>query len=199
MKTSIILRNLTILGSALLIGAIAAWWFLQPDRKSDTMRRALISEITPMVQLCTLDVYEDMPIRGSVGSKHIFARTSVNGSVSFDLEQMEISEHGDTLFVTLPAEIVNIYESTDPNSYKVIDTWNDDFLGTGIFTTAEENAIKAKVRDNFRRRIYARGYVRQARAQAVSNLSAMLPSLTGKTVVVSDPTPNGTSPTSLPK
>lgn len=199
MKTSSIIRNLTILGSALLIGAIAAWWILQPGRESDTMRRTMISQVTPMVQLCTLDIYEDMPIRGSVGSKHIFALVTLNGSVSFDLEKMEFFERGDTLFVTLPPETVEIYESTDPASYRVIDTWNDNLLGSGTFTTAEENAVKAKVRDNFRHRIYARGYVCRARAQAVSNLSAMLPGLTGKTVIVSDPSPEGSRPSPIPK
>lgn len=195
MKTSSILRNITILASALLIGTIAAWWFLRPGEHQDkSMRRALISEITPMVRLCSLDIHEDMPVRGHVGPKHIFARVTVNGTITFDLENLEIDERGDTLLVTLPREIVEIYESTDPGSYKVIDTWNDEFLGSGIFTTAEENAIKAKVRDIFRRKVYAKGYVRRARAEAVTNLSSMLSGVTGRPVIVTDPTPEGTIP-----
>ena len=50
MKTSRILRNITILASVILLGTIAAWWFLRPGEHQDSaMRRALISEITPMV------------------------------------------------------------------------------------------------------------------------------------------------------
>ena len=73
----------------------------------------------------------------------------------------------------------------------MIDTWNDSFMGSSKFTTAEENAIKSKARLQFIRRIYAKGYVRRARAEAVANLRTLLSAATGRPVEVIDPTPDG--------
>lgn len=91
----------------------------------------------------------------------------------------------------LPPEKVEILESTDKDSYIVIDTWNDRFMGSGSFTTAEENKIKEKVKQNAIKSIYRKGYVKRARAEAAENLTAMLSALTSKPVVVTDPTPEG--------
>ena len=191
MKIFSTLRSLAILGVVILIGALAACWALSPKASHVTMHDAVISDISPMVRLCSVDIYEDVPIKASIGSRHMFARATVNGSITFDLEGLQMQEQGDTLLVTLPREIVEIYESTEPGAYKVIDTWNDSFFGTDNITTEEENKIKAKVRDNFRRKVYAKGYVKRARAEAASNLTGMLSGLTGKTVIVNDPTPDG--------
>lgn len=92
----------------------------------------------------------------------------------------------------LPREIVDIYESTDAGSYQVIDIWTDSFMGKPNITTAQENSIKSKVRDNYRKDIYRKGYVERARKDAAENLTSLLKGLTGKTVIVSDPTPQGT-------
>ncbi|MBD5163229.1 MAG: hypothetical protein HDT09_00825, partial [Bacteroidales bacterium] len=69
--------------------------------------------------------------------------------------------------------------------------WCDSFFGSSNFTTDEENSIKAKVRDNYRRGIYQKGYVARARKEAVANLTSLLGGLTGKTVIVTDPSPEG--------
>lgn len=73
----------------------------------------------------------------------------------------------------------------------MIDTWNEKLLGSTKFTTAEENDIKRKVIDNFRRKIYAKGYVRQARADAAATLSQMLSAMSASPVEVTDPAPGG--------
>ena len=185
------LRLLVIIAVVILVGAAAIWWVRSPKASRVTAHDSAITDISPMVRLCALDIYEDVPIKASIGTRHMFARATLNGSITFDLENIGLSEQGDTILVTLPREIVEIYESTDPGSYLVIDTWNDRFYGSEHFTTPEENAIKAKVRDNFRRKIYRKGYVRRARAEAADNLTSMLSGLTGKTVIVTDPTPEG--------
>ena len=107
----------------------------------------------------------------------------------FDPDSIARDSRGDTLVVTLPREIVEIHESTEPDSYEVIDTWNDRFLGSDKFTAAEENEIKRKAVANYRRRIYAKGYVKRARAEARQNLQALLAATTGRPVIVIDPTP----------
>lgn len=156
------------------------------------VEKGVVTDIRPLIRLCTMDFYEDVPVRGTVGKKHIFARETLTGSISFDLDSIEQSMRGDTLVVTLAAEVVEIYESTDPKSYEVIDTWNDSLFGSDNFTAAEENKVKQQVKDSFRKTVYKRGYVREARRQAVENLQSMLVALRGgKPAVVTDPTPEG--------
>lgn len=191
MRITSTLYSVAILAAVILLGALGAWWALSPKASRATMHDAAITDISPMVRLCSVDIYEDIPIKASIGPRHMFARATVNGSITFDLEDLHIREQGDTITVTLPREIVEIHESTEPGSYLVIDTWNDNIFGSDNISTTEENKIKAKVRENFRRKVYAKGYVKRARAEATANLTAMLSGLTGKTVVVNDPTPDG--------
>lgn len=168
-------------------------WMLIPSRKSDpvAMTPARISDIATMVSLSTVDIYEEQPIIGRIGSKHLVARQTLTGSVSFDLEKLVVDTAGDTLRVILPPETVELYESTEPGSYVVIDTWNDRLLGSGL-TTREENAIKTKAMSMARKRIYAKGYVRRARAEAVANLAQLLrPLAASRPVMIIDPTPAG--------
>ncbi|MDE7413230.1 MAG: DUF4230 domain-containing protein [Muribaculaceae bacterium] len=175
------------------IGA-AAIWFTRPAEETPvaTMEEAKIIDVRPMVKLCSVEVYEDVPVKGSIGSRHIFARASLRGSITFDLEKIRQQWSGDTLVVVLPPEIIDIYESTEPGSYKVIDTWNDKFLRSSNFTTDEENRIKRLAVDQWRKSIYKRGYVRRARKEAISNLGNMLaPFAAGKEVRIVDPSPEG--------
>lgn len=185
------IRTIILLIVLVAAGFFAYKWYTAPEASHITMREAKISDVSPMLRLCSVEIYDDVPVKGSIGPRHIFAREALNGSISFDLENVEMIEQGDTLNLTLPREIVEIYESTAPGSYQVIDTWTDELFGSSNFTTAEENAIKAKVRDNYRKEIYRKGYVKRARKEAVDNLTAMLGGLTGKTVIVSDPSPTG--------
>ncbi len=171
--------------------ALVVWWKKSPEVSRVTVQQAKIADVVPMLRLCSVEIYDEVPIKGTIGSRHIFARAALNGSISFDLENVELAESGDTLRLELPCEIVEVYESTAPGSYQVIDTWNDKFLGSSKFTTAEENAVKRKVLESYRRSIYRRGLVERARSEAVANLTSMLSGVTGKTVVVTDPTPRG--------
>lgn len=185
------IRWLCVLAVVAAVAVIAGMWYFSPQASRVTMHDAVISDLTPMARLCALDIYEDVPIKAHIGKKHIFARATLNATITFDLEGVKPEMRGDTLFVTLPPERIDIYESTEPGAYVVIDTWTDGLFGSSNFTTAEENSIKAKVRDNFRAKAYAKGYVARARKEAVANLTSMLGGLTGKPVVVTDPTPEG--------
>lgn len=170
---------------------LAGWWYRSPKPSRVAVHEAKIADVVPMLKLCSVEIYDDVPIKGSIGSRHIFARAALNGSISFDLENVSMTDSGDTIRLTLPREIVEVYESTAPGSYLVIDTWNDNIFGSSKFSAAEENAVKRKVLDSYRRSIYRRGYVERARKEAVGNLTSMLSGLTGKTVIVTDPTPKG--------
>ena len=153
---------------------------------------ARIVDVRPMVELCTMEIYEDVPVKAHIGKRHIFARETLTGSISFDVDSIHTRWRGDTLVVTLPPEKVAVYESTDSGSYKVIDTWNEQWLRSSNFTTVEENDIKRKVVDAWRLSLYDRGYVKRARKDAVKNLEGMLrPFVDGKEVRVEDPAPAG--------
>ena len=184
-----IIAAATLLGGILLIVSL--------NRKSSrqsgdlTIDGAMVKEVESMVRLCSMDIYEETPVKATIGNRHLFGHITLKGSITFDLERIALKMSGDTLRVQLPPEKVEILESTDKDSYIVIDTWNDRFMGSGSFTTAEENKIKEKVKQNAIKSIYRKGYVKRARAEAAENLTAMLSALTSKPVVVTDPTPDG--------
>lgn len=163
-----------------------------PEATHITLQEAKITDVSPMLRLCSVEIYDEVPVKGSVGENHLFARMVLKGSISFDMDNVTMTENNDTLSLTLPREIVDIYESTDAGSYQVIDVWCDGFMNNPNLTTAQENSIKSKVRDNYRKEIYRKGYVERARKEAAANLTSLLKGLTGKTVIVSDPTPKGT-------
>ncbi len=184
-----------IIAAAILLGGILL--IVSLNRKSSrqsgdlTVDGAMVKEVESMVRLCSMDIYEETPVKATIGNRHLFGRITLKGSITFDLERIALKMSGDTLRVQLPPEKVEILESTDKDSYIVIDTWNDRFMGSGSFTTAEENKIKEKVKQNAIKSIYRKGYVKRARAEAAENLTAMLSALTSKPVVVTDPTPEG--------
>ncbi len=188
MKTAKTLKWFTLLIAvvAVIVGVV---WFVRPSEPLPVAKiePARIIDVRPMVKLCSVEIYEDVPVKAKIGSRHLFARETLTGTISFDLEKIDQRWEGDTLVVTLPPEIVEIYESTEPGSYKVIDRWNDKLLAGSNFTTAEENEIKRQVVESWRDSIYSRGYVKRAREEAVNNLEAMLrPFVAGKEVRVED-------------
>ncbi len=192
MKLLTTLNRILLLAILAVAAGLAIWLYKSPTAPEIKMEQARIADIKPLIRLCTMDLYEDVPMKGDVGPKHIVARVTLTGSISFDLENIEMDERNDSIFVVLPPEIVDIYESTDAESYRVIDTWNDNFFGSSTFTTAEENSLKSKLRERYRAKVYAKGYVRRARSEAKDNITRLLANISGKTVIVTDPTPNGT-------
>lgn len=185
------IRTLIVLAILVAAGFVAYKWYTAPDASHVSMKEAKITDVTPMLRLCSVEIYDDVPVSGTIGDRHLFARVALKGSISFDLDSVAMTESGDTLALTLPREIVDIYESTDAGAYEVIDVWCDSFFGSANFTTAEENSIKAQTRDTYRKTIYDKGYISRARKEAVANLTSLLGGLTGKTVIVTDPAPEG--------
>ncbi|MDE6409733.1 MAG: DUF4230 domain-containing protein [Muribaculaceae bacterium] len=188
MKTAKILKWATLLIAVIaVIGCVV--WFTRPSEPVPVAKiePARIIDVRPMVKLCSVEIYEEVPVKAKIGTRHLVARETLTGTISFDLEKIEQQWEGDTLVVTLPPEIVEVYESTDPGAYKVIDRWNDKILAGSNFTAAEENEIKRQVVEAWRDSIYSRGYVRRARTEAVKNLEAMLrPFVPGKEVRIKD-------------
>lgn len=192
MKVAELLRlavvSVAVLG---LVYVVYEWYGSHGEEDDVRMQRATVSKVQDMVKLCSMEIYDEVPVKGRVGTRHLFGRMLLKASINFDIENLEIDASGDTLRVTLPAEEVQVLESTDDNAYMVIDTWNDRFMGSDTFTAAEENSMKAKVRANWVRGLYSGGTITRARAEAVDNLGNMLSKLLRRPVVVTDPSPKG--------
>lgn len=141
---------------------------------------ARINAIREMVNLCTLDFYEEIPFKDSINGKWIVATEKIRGSVKFNLEDLKIKEHGDTTIVFLPKEKVEILESSDPGAYRVIDCWDSRRPVFGrVLTAREENILKERFRKRTLGKIYAKGYVKRARRNAVETLTPLFSNLRG--------------------
>lgn len=191
MTTKNILRISAVTLLAAIITVAAVWYMMSPESDEVEIHEATVTDIKSMVRLCSMDIYQETPVKASIGHRHIFGRITLKGSVTFDIEQLTFDSAGDTLRVMLPPETIEILESTDRNAYTVIDTWDDRNNGRALFTTAEENKIKEQVKRNAIKNLYRKGFVRQARAEATGNLARMLSAMTSQPVIVTDPTPEG--------
>ena len=154
-------------------------------------------DIKEMVRLCSMEIYNEVPVLDTVNFKVMFAVQKQNGSISFDIEHLNVDDSGDTVRVQLPREIVEVYESTEKNAWQVIDTRAIGpmaMLRSNKLTFEEENRIKAKLKSKSNKRLYSNGTVRQARKDAVDNLSHLIETAYRKPVIVYDPTPDGNLP-----
>ncbi|MDE6290204.1 MAG: hypothetical protein K2M16_01600 [Muribaculaceae bacterium] len=151
-------------------------------------------DVKEMVRLCSMEIYNEVPVLDTVNFKVMFAVQKQSGSISFDIEHLNIDDTGDTVRIQLPREIVDVKESTEKNSWQVIDTKAIGpmaILRSNKFTLEEENRVKAKLKANSIKRLYSNGTVRQARKDAVDNLTRLMEAAYRKPVIVYDPTPDG--------
>lgn len=175
------LIKILVIVLAVVAAGAAAVHFLKPhpqrEYHTDTSR---LQQIREMVDLTTLEFHEEIPVKDQIDGKWLVARMSVDGSVKFDLDSVRFEERGDTTFVFLPKERIDIYESTEPNSYVVIDSWdaNRPVFGRKLSAT-EENTIKTRARDRIEAHIRGRGYIERARRNAVETLTPLFNRMTG--------------------
>lgn len=177
--------------------AVGGWFLYQHFQKPEEIEvlPTQLGEVKEMVRLCSMEFYNEVPVLDTVNFKVMFAVQKQSGSITFDVEHLNIDDTGDTIRIQLPREIVEVYESTDKNAWQVIDT---KAIGPMVifrsnkFTLAEENRVKAKLKAKSISRLYSNGTVRKARKDAVENLTRLMEGLYHKPVIVSDPTPNGT-------
>ncbi|MDE6299479.1 MAG: DUF4230 domain-containing protein [Muribaculaceae bacterium] len=186
-----IFRKYILLLIVVAVAGVALWWWLSRPVADDGVRtrEARIQSITDMIELCTLDIHDEITIKDSIHGKWIVARQTIEGRVRFDLDSIKVAEKGDTLVITLPRERVDILENAGADSYEVLDTWDGSrSLFPRTVTAAEENAIKRRWQAKARERIYRRGYVKQAREEAKSTLQSFFGAL-GVPVIILDPLP----------
>lgn len=153
-----------------------------------------ISGIESLAELCTVEFYNEVPVKDTVNNKAIFAIQKQQGYIAFDMENIATETRGDTLFITLPKEIIHLYESTNDNSYEVIDTKGLSFFTSSKLTNAEDNIVKSHIRDNSIRRLYSSGAVARARREGRGNIALLMSKIYRMPVVVTDPSPSGYPP-----
>ena len=149
----------------------------------------VVHDIKSYVRLCSVDIYTEVPVLDTINDKVIFGIQKQSGNISFDIEGLRADTVGDTVRVVLPREIVEIYESTEPNSWEVVDTKNISTLGflkSSRLTAEEENVVKRNIKARSLRRLNEDGTIKRARTEAAENLRSLLEKVYRKPVVVSD-------------
>lgn len=179
---------------AALLAASILLYMRYGRKESFEIGKGQIADVRTMVEICSMEIYNEEPVLDTIDNIVLFAVQKQRGSISFDVENLEIDDSGDTVRAVLPKEIIDLKEATDDNSWQVIDTKNIGFLGpirNDRLTIAQENKIKAKLMKRSRKRLYDNGTVAKARRQGRHSLGMFLSAVYGKPVVVTDPTPRG--------
>lgn len=179
---------------AIAVIAIGLYFSFASPKKSLDVSKGQISKVETMAQLCAIDIYSEVPILDTINNKVMFAVQKQKGSVSFDLENMQMDSDGDTVKIVLSPEIVDLYEATEDNSWEVIDTkaiGKMAMFKSDKFTNEEENAIKANIKKNSKKLLYHNGTIERARAEGARNLQTLMEKVYQKPVKVVDPTPKG--------
>lgn len=183
------IKNYIIAALLVIVTAGAAWFLLQPKESSITVDPGRANVAETMARLCTVDIYSEVPVLDTINDKVIFAVQKQTGSVSFDLEKMAVDTTGDTVRIILPPEIVELYEATEKDSWKVIDTKNIGKFGafrSSRLSDAEENAVKARIKKNSLRMLYDKGVIRRAREEGSRSLKEMMEMVYRRPVIVTD-------------
>ena len=179
---------------AIAVIAIGLYFSFASPNKSIDVSKGQISKVETMAQLCAIDIYSEVPILDTINNKVMFAVQKQKGSVSFDLENIQMDSDGDTVKIVLSPEIVDLYEATEDNSWEVIDTkaiGKMAMFKSDKFTNEEENAIKANIKKNSKKLLYHNGTIERARAEGARNLQTLMEKVYQKPVKVVDPTPKG--------
>ncbi len=176
--------------------AFAGWQFYHYSNRPDEIEvlPSHPDDVKEMARLCSMEIYNEVPVLDTVNSKVMFAVQKQSGSITFDMEHLQIDDSGDTVRIVLPQEIVEIYEANVKDAWQVIDTkaiGPMSIIRSNKFTLAEENRVKSKLKANSIKRLYKNGTIRQARKDAVENLTRLMEGIYRKPVTVYDPTPEG--------
>ncbi len=169
------------------LGGAAYWFFAIRNKPKIEVSAGKIDRIQTMVRLSSMDIYNEVPVVDTINNKVICAVQKQRGSISFDIERLQVDTVGDTVRIVLPKEIVELYESTEPDAWTVIDTKAVGpmaFLHSGKLSAGEENAIKRRIAAKSRRELYRNGTVKRARTEAAQNLTLFAERIYRRPVVV---------------
>ena len=165
----------------------------KPNVRID-VREGQIKDIKTMAQLCAIDLYNEVPILDTINNRVMFAVQKQRGSISFDLENMEIKSDKDTVYITLSPEIIELNESTEPNSWQVIDTkalGKLSMFRSDAIPEEDENILKGKIKGRSIKQLYSTGVIEKARLEGGTTLQVLMEKIYSKPVKIIDPTPKG--------
>ena len=178
--------------TVIIIIAVVCALMLRPEAKPKVeVSAGHIHNIETYVRLCSVDIYSEVPVLDTINNKVIFGIQKQSGSITFDIERLRADTVGDTVRVILPKEIVELYESTAPDSWQVVDTKNISVLGfmkSSRLTAEEENMVKNRIKDHTLRRLYKDGTIARARREGAENLKFLLEKVFRKPIEVTDST-----------
>lgn len=179
----------------IIIGLLIVTGITTYKRLNQTTVRTLpakIEEIKEAVKLSALDITTEEIFKDTVNIKGIVSRARARVYIHFDMEELPITERGDTLIVQLPPEIIDVYESTG-NGFQILDVWNLQFPDEPVDTplnNTEENIIKRKLKQRITDQMYEKGYVKRARENAIHSLAILFSRFRDHVVIV-DNYPDG--------
>ena len=188
-----IISGIVIISAIAIALGYAAYSRFFADGTRTEISKAQISDVKGIVRLCAVDIYREVPVLDTIGHKVIFGIQKQQGSISFDLENLHIDD-GDTIRMVLPPEIVELHESTEKNSWKIIDSKAIgplSMLRSDKLTDKEENLVKKRISKRAVSQLYTDGTVRRARKEGTENLRQMMESIYRRPVIVTDSTPAG--------
>ena len=161
---------------ALVIAALGVvlWAAFRPKEAEITVEAAKVNRIETMAELCTMEIYNELPVLDTVNGKVIFGIQKQQGSISYDMEKLRLDTVGDTIRAILPPETIRLYGSTEPRSWEVVDTKSLKPLHSGKLTAEEDNLAKAKIKAKSIARLRQNGTIAKARAEARTALAAFL-------------------------
>lgn len=182
-----------VIVAALTVGAVYVWRSItRTDSGPEVyVRPAVIRDVREMARLCTVEIYSELPVQDTIDNKVIVAVQKQHGTVSFDIDRLDIEDSADTIRTTLPPEIVELYETTDENAYTVIDTKGIGLLVTDRLTNDQDNRFKQRLKRRSIERLYRDGVIANARKEARRQLAQLLSNAYRRTVVVRDTIPRG--------
>lgn len=178
--------------AAIAVGAaFLIYLFCFSSNKKILVGKGEINKIDTMAELCTIDFCNEVPIIDTVGNWECFGKQKQRGSISFDIEHLQIDTDGDTVKIILPAENIEIMESTDKEAWKSIDSKDLRFGRWEKASPEVWNEVKKNAMSKSKKALYTAGIVERARKEGAENLQLLMEKVYRKPVKVSDPTPKG--------
>lgn len=178
-------------------GAGLYFWLrsnLPASEEKITIEQGKIVDLRPIAELCAMEIYRETFISDTINHRVIYGLQKQQGRITFDIEtlpaRVKVSLHqgdslsNDTLRLHLPKEKVEIFESAEPDSWRVIDTKSLRLFESSKMTQAEENMAKRNAIERTRKALYHDGTVQRARHEAAVTLTRMASAMTGRPVIV---------------
>lgn len=185
-----VIKPLLYVALVILAGIVAYGFFIYPQN-SVTVDKGQISKVRTMVELCTIDFYNEVAIKDTISNWVLFGKQKQRGSISFDLENLKVDDTNDTIKIILPPEIIEIMEATDDNSWESIDSKDLRDFRWAKAPTELWNLVKKNALENSKRNLYKSGIVERARSEGAQSLQELMGKVYRKPVRVIDNTPNG--------